>query len=411
VFAVASGGGAVASATQTTNADGVATVGSWTLGPTVGPNTLTATVQGRDIEGGALTFTATSTAGPAANLDKQAGDGQNGTVATPVGTPPAVLASDAFGNPVAGVAIAFTVASGGGTVAGANAVTGTNGIAAVGSWVLGEMAGANTLTAQATGLSGSPATFTATAAAGPAASLSTVEGDNQTAPISTQLAISPKVLARDAFGNDVSGVPVAFAEALGGGAVTAASQTTGEDGTAAVGTWTLGPTPGPNQLTATATGTGITGNPIVFNATATALFNVSRYLGTWTGTWINNTFSSVGTNTLTISADESAMTVTIAFSTTGHALGTPGGVPTQSNMTAYDDSGFTATATLNVYGTATITVDADGDITASGVNIPAGGIERWDATGTITDTQLVLDWTITFTGGATATGRTTLNRQ
>jgi adhesin/invasin len=45
VFAVASGGGTASGATQTTNADGVATVGAWTLGPTVGQNTLTATVQ------------------------------------------------------------------------------------------------------------------------------------------------------------------------------------------------------------------------------------------------------------------------------------------------------------------------------------------------------------------------------
>jgi adhesin/invasin len=303
------------------------------------------------------------------------------------------------------------VASGDGSVSGPNPTTGANGIATVGSWVLGGIAGQNTLTAQSPGLSGSPATFTATAAAGQAATMTVVEGDDQSAAAGVAVPVAPKVRARDAFGNNVDGVPVSFDVSAGGGSGTGAAQSTGADGTAAVGSWTLGPTPGTNQLTATANTPGIMGNPIVFDATATALFNVGRYVGTWTGTWINNTFASTGTNTLTIAADPSAMTVTIAFSTTGNALGTGGGVPTQSNMTAYDDGGFTATATLNVYGTTTITVDADGDLTASGVNIPAGGIDRWDAMGTITDTQLVLDWTITFSGGGTATGRTTLTKQ
>src|SRR5438105_14718001 len=42
-FAVAPGNGTITGASQTTNASGVATVGSWTLSATAGPNTLTAT--------------------------------------------------------------------------------------------------------------------------------------------------------------------------------------------------------------------------------------------------------------------------------------------------------------------------------------------------------------------------------
>ena len=45
-FAVTSGGGSITGEIQTTNAAGVATVGSWTLGSVPGPNTLTATVSG-----------------------------------------------------------------------------------------------------------------------------------------------------------------------------------------------------------------------------------------------------------------------------------------------------------------------------------------------------------------------------
>src|SRR2546422_11775990 len=43
MFAVAPGNGTITGASQTTNASGVATGGSWTLSATAGPNTLTAT--------------------------------------------------------------------------------------------------------------------------------------------------------------------------------------------------------------------------------------------------------------------------------------------------------------------------------------------------------------------------------
>jgi hypothetical protein len=59
-FAVASGGGTITGGSQTTNASGIAAVGSWTLG-SAGTNTLTATVSGSGITGNPVTFTATAT--------------------------------------------------------------------------------------------------------------------------------------------------------------------------------------------------------------------------------------------------------------------------------------------------------------------------------------------------------------
>ena len=53
-FSVATGGGRVTGGNATTDASGVATVGSWTLGPTAGSNTLTATAGNLP----AVTFTA-----------------------------------------------------------------------------------------------------------------------------------------------------------------------------------------------------------------------------------------------------------------------------------------------------------------------------------------------------------------
>jgi hypothetical protein len=59
VFAVTGGGGSLTGGTITTNANGVATVGSWTMGPAAGANTLTATSAGLD--GSPITFTANAT--------------------------------------------------------------------------------------------------------------------------------------------------------------------------------------------------------------------------------------------------------------------------------------------------------------------------------------------------------------
>jgi N-acetylneuraminic acid mutarotase len=59
-FAVASGGGSVTGASPLTNSAGIATVGSWTVGPTFGQNTLTATAVGSGILGNPVTFAATA---------------------------------------------------------------------------------------------------------------------------------------------------------------------------------------------------------------------------------------------------------------------------------------------------------------------------------------------------------------
>src|SRR5205823_361772 len=99
-FAVASGAGSVTGGTATTNASGVATVGSWILGTTAGANALTATA-------GSLTasFTATGTAGTPAAISRNAGDAQSAIVGTAVATAPAVRITDANGNAVSGMSV------------------------------------------------------------------------------------------------------------------------------------------------------------------------------------------------------------------------------------------------------------------------------------------------------------------
>lgn len=94
-FAVASGGGSGTSLSATTNASGIATVGSWTLGGAAGSNTMTATSSG--LSGSPVTFTATGTAGNATKLQVllPGETAAPGTVSGKTGAPTAQTAGSA----------------------------------------------------------------------------------------------------------------------------------------------------------------------------------------------------------------------------------------------------------------------------------------------------------------------------
>ena len=193
---------------------------------------------------------------------------QSQAAGDPVGTPPSVKATDALGNPVAGVSVTFKVASGGGAVTGATTVTDGSGIATLGSWTLGSVAGPNTLTATADSLTGSPVTFSATGLPGTPAEIVLVAGDGQSAIAGTAVAIAPSVKVTDAHGNNAVGVSITFAVASGGGSVSNGVVTTDSSGVATLGSWTLGPVAGITN-TLTASGAGLAGSPVTFTAEST----------------------------------------------------------------------------------------------------------------------------------------------
>lgn len=259
-FAVAGGGGTVTGPMATTDADGNAAVGAWTLGGTAGTNSLTATADGV----GSVTFTATATTLVPASMVKVAGDNQAVQVGTSVPVAPQVKITDAGGNPVSGISVTFSVSTGGGSITGATTQTDASGLASVGSWTLGTGAGTNTLTAVSSGLT--PATFTATGTAAPPSVMTIYAGDAQSAQVNTAVPISPAVVVRDAYGNGVPGVGVTFTVSSGGGSVTGGNATTNSAGIAAVGSWVLGPTAGTNTLTASSSGI----NDVTFTATGTS---------------------------------------------------------------------------------------------------------------------------------------------
>ena len=157
-FVVTRGGGAVSGQDAISDANGIATAESWTLGPAVGVNELAATSP----SGTVVTFTATASHQPTAlSLQIVEGDGQTALPGNAVGVAPAVKVRNAAGAAVSGVSVTFAVASGGGSVTGAVATSGADGIARVGQWTLGGVSGVNTLSASAA--NASTVTFLGTA--------------------------------------------------------------------------------------------------------------------------------------------------------------------------------------------------------------------------------------------------------
>lgn len=264
-FAVATGGGSITGAAASTDASGIAAVGSWALGPSTGSNTLTAS--SGSLTGSPVTFTATATAGVPGSITKHAGDAQNAVAGSNVAVRPTVKVTTSGGIAIAGVSVTFAVATGGGSVTDASATTDNAGIATVGSWKLGNTAGANTLNASVAGLS--PVTFTATGTAGAAALIAINGGNGQSATVGTNVAIAPSVKVTDALGNAVSGAGVTFAVTAGGGSITGSNATSNASGIASVGSWTLGATAGANTLSASLN--GVAGATVSFTATGAAI--------------------------------------------------------------------------------------------------------------------------------------------
>ncbi len=255
-FTVLSGGGSVSGATATTDSEGIAAVGSWTLGTTAGANTLEASAEGLQ----SVVFSATGTAGAAASLNIYSGDGQTGAGATALPLPLVVIVADQHDNPVGDVDVDWSTSFG--TVDPARSQTDAQGLAQT-TWTLDADSIDQTATATVTALD--PVTFTATLGSG-AASITIVDGDSQTATVGTTVPVNPSVLVADGGGNPLADQQVTFAVESGGGSVTGAVVNTDVEGVAQVGGWTLGQTAGSNTLSATVAGL----DPVTFTATGTA---------------------------------------------------------------------------------------------------------------------------------------------
>jgi hypothetical protein len=137
-FAVVPGSGTLLGNTQPlSNAAGEVSIDGWRLG------TSTAVPQRVQVSAPTvatpLLFRATARPDVPVRLEIASPPAQNGVPGLGVGEPPAIRARDQFGNPTGGATVTFTPRAGSGTVTGSIRETReSDGLARVGSWVLGD---------------------------------------------------------------------------------------------------------------------------------------------------------------------------------------------------------------------------------------------------------------------------------
>ncbi|MBA2322161.1 MAG: Ig-like domain-containing protein [Deltaproteobacteria bacterium] len=358
-FTVASGGGSLSAASVMTNATGQAQT-TLTLGPTAGTNTVTATRAG--LTGSPITFTATGTTGTATQIALVSGTNQSATAGTTLSMPLVVVVKDANGNPVDGFSVSFNVASGGGMLSAASAMTNAQGQAQT-TLTLGSMAGANIVTANATGLTGSPVTFTATGTGGTPTQLLLVSGTNQTAKVGTALSNPFVVQLKDNNGNPVAGFAITFTVTGGGGTVSATSVTTNAMGLAQA-TLTLGTTVGTNNVSASRSGL------VPVNFTATATSGTATQIAISSGNNQSATAGSALINPVVVVVKDANGNPVGGFAVT-FAVGTGGGTVSTTSTTTNAQGLAQTTLTLGTTaGTNTVTVNATG-LTGSPITFTA----------------------------------------
>src|SRR5439155_418650 len=201
-WTAASGGGSVDPTPSTTDVNGHSQTFR-TLGVLIGTQTTTATAT-IGATATTVTFSISATAAGASQMTAAGGEGQTGTVGTTLPTQLAVRVADLFNNPVAGVTVTWTPASGSGAVTPPTSTSNASGVAST-AWTLGTQAGSQTV--QATG-AGSPVTFRATATAGAAAQLTITTEPPATATSGAAVTPQPVIQVRDAAGNPVGGAGV-----------------------------------------------------------------------------------------------------------------------------------------------------------------------------------------------------------
>jgi hypothetical protein len=246
VTVVVSLGGGTLSNAPPVSASGPTSVGQWTLGRTLGTNSLTITVANLS----PLTVSVTSVPGPVSKIVARSPTDIAGTVGQAVSQPPSVLVTDAFDYPVSGAVIAVGV-TGGGSASSPTLTSDAAGNATITGWTLGTVSGPNTLTLSAGTAS---AVFTAIAAPGPLQRVTIASGNAQSALAGTSISSPIRLSPEDQYGNRLDGQAATFAIGTGGGFILSTTAQSGPDGLITAPAWTLGKSAVPQQLIATVGG-------------------------------------------------------------------------------------------------------------------------------------------------------------
>jgi hypothetical protein len=213
-----------------------------------------------------------SKAGPPASLTVVAGGTQEGQSGEPLAAPLTVKALDNKQRPVPNAVVTFLVTAGNGTLSAPSDTTDANGVATV-IWTMGSLLGNARLEARVTGLV-VPAVFNAVVKAGAANAVEQASPSIGNSASGFDLLDSVAVRVVDRFQHPIANVPVTFSVTAGGGSITSASKTTGDDGIARTG-WRFG-TAGAQSLRASAGAfeTTITGTAVNCGETIMAVGDI-----------------------------------------------------------------------------------------------------------------------------------------
>ena len=78
-------------------------------------------------------------------------------------------------------------------------------------------------------------------------------------------------------------------------------------------------------------------------------YNISDFVGNWSGQWNNTTFGSTGSTTMTLTSDATNMTAQMILDMNGNVLGGADPAPMTLDGT-YTDTEFTVSATTDLFG-------------------------------------------------------------
>jgi len=261
-FEIEVGEGTVTTPEDVTNAYGYAST-YFRLDKTVGTNVVKAVAS--ELSGSPVEFTLYGIPGPAAMIELEAGDGQQGQVNSTLQNPLVVKVTDMYGNPVENVEVNFAVVSGDASIVESQPrITDQNGKAST-TVNLGTTAGTVKIEASSGTLEGSPIVFTAKITSGNATNMEILSGNSQSGTVDRELVFPLKVLVTDDYGNPVAGVPITFVVTEGGGDLLNGQVVVTDENGIAANKWKLGINPGYNE--AMAIKSGLNGSPLTFTAT------------------------------------------------------------------------------------------------------------------------------------------------
>jgi hypothetical protein len=172
---------------------------------------------------------------------------------------------------------------------------------------------------------------------------------------------------------------------------------------------TATPTPTPGTIAPTFTPTGVAASPTptppggVRTPTPTGTPGPAAFAGTWTGAWVNNTFSTTGLASLSVAVDKAAQTFQFTLTLGGNVFGA--GTPAPQTLTGtYTGAGAAITGHSALLGDVTVSIGSNGALSGQAINVPNPQISRIDIAGTANTQSISFTYVIQFTTGGIATG-------